>query len=90
MRKFEIKPLKFSDWERLSEEYTCCYAGAFYGSWEIMESGLEVTLTYTRNSNLAIPRCVTFRGSYNDVDKAIEYANRLHHIMMRQYITEGK
>jgi hypothetical protein len=88
MSKFEIKPLKFSKLERASEEYTYCYAGTFYGTWEVRNYTGGVFLIFEKNNNLATPLCVRFGVTYDCVGNAIAYANRLNRIMMRQYLVE--
>ena len=88
MSKFEIKPLKFSRWESSGANFDYCYAGSFYGTWEIRNYTGNALLFFEKNNNLATPLCVGFGVTYDCVGNAIAYANRLNRIMMRQYLVE--
>jgi hypothetical protein len=88
MSKFEIKPLKFSDWSENWIGDSCRYAFIFYGRWEITICGLSVYLTFWKKDTLTYSKCVAFKVGDGRLDKAITYANRIHRIMMRQYLTE--
>jgi hypothetical protein len=82
--KFKIKPLQFSN--KMLSIYT--ESKTYYGRWVIgnSENLYDSLLFYTERQKLKFP-CISNNIDFNTKEESIKYANRLHKIMIRNYLT---